>query len=93
MKLLFINVAHAGVITAAPSISSVGINVFNFLLSVVGIIAIIALAISAMMYATSGGDEKRMEAGKKYAQASILGIILAMGCMVIINFLGSFFSR
>ena len=86
-----INVAHAGVISDAPPISSVGINILFFLLSVTGIIAIIASVIAAIMYATSAGDEKRMQFAKKYMQYAILGVVLAMGGMVAIGFIGQFF--
>lgn len=87
-----INVAHAGVISSAPSVSTLGMNVLSFSLSVVGIIAIIALVVSAIMYFSSLGDAKQMEGAKKYAQVSILGIALAMGGMILIRLIGQFFS-
>lgn len=87
-----IEAARAGVITEAPSVSSVGMNVLNFLLSVVGIIAIISLVLAGIMYVTAQGDEKRMRVAKKSAQYTILGIILAMGAMVVIAFVGKFFT-
>jgi len=86
-----INVAHAGVISDAPRISNIGMNILNFLLSVVGIIAIISLVLTAILYATSAGDEKRARLAKKIFQASVLGIILAMGAFVLIAFVGQFF--
>ncbi|EKE25262.1 MAG: hypothetical protein ACD_5C00228G0005 [uncultured bacterium] len=88
----FINVAQAGVISQAPSVSTLAMNVLNFLLSVVGIIAIMALVVSGIMYFNSFGDTKQMEGAKKYVQASILGIVLAMGGMILIRLIGKFFS-
>lgn len=88
----FINVAQAGVISSAPSVSTIGMSVLNFLLSVVGIIAIIALVISGIMYMSSSGDTKQMSAVKKYVQVSILGIALALGGMILIRLIGQFFS-
>lgn len=88
----FINVAHAGVISDAPSISSVGIKILNFLLSVTGIIAIIALVLAGILYFVSAGDEKKMRLAKTAATYSILGIILAMGGMVLVYFVGQFFK-
>lgn len=90
MKL--INIAKAGVISDAPTVSNIGMNVLNFLLSVVGIIAIISLVVSAIMYMTSFGDEKRMRSVKKYVQAAIAGIVLSLGGMVVIRLIGQFFQ-
>ena len=46
----FINIAHAGVITDAPTLASSGMKILNFLLSVFGIIAIIMAVVSGMLY-------------------------------------------
>ncbi|KKQ53054.1 MAG: hypothetical protein US70_C0006G0024 [Parcubacteria group bacterium GW2011_GWD2_38_11] len=88
-----INVAQAGVISDAPSISTVGMNVLFFLLSVVGIIAIIALVLSGILYLTVQDDKKRMQGVKRAITYSILGIILAMGGMVLIKLMGQFFAN
>ena len=88
-----INVARAGVISDAPPISSALTNILSFLLSVIGIIAIIALVVAGAMYATAAGNEKQMEAAKKYAQYSMVGIVLAMGGMIAISFIGQFFKQ
>jgi len=87
-----IETARAGVITDAPTFSHIGTNILFFLLSVVGIIAIIALVIAALMYLSAAGDEKQMEVAKIYVQYSILGIIMAMGGMVAIGLIGQFFK-
>lgn len=88
-----INIANAGVITQAKPVSQIGISVLSFLLSVVGIIAIIALVISAIMYLTAAGDQKQMQAAKTYVQYSILGIILAMSSYILILLAGQFFKK
>jgi hypothetical protein len=90
--MYFINTVHAGVISSAPSISSAGINILNFLLSVAGIIAIISLVIAGSMYLIISGDEKKMQVAKRAMQTSILGIILAMGGMIFVRVIGQFFS-
>ncbi len=87
-----INIAHAGVITNAVPISNVLMNVFNFLLQVVGIIAIISLVLAGIMYLAVAGDEKKMQFAKRSAQASIIGIILALGGMILVKMMGRFFS-
>jgi hypothetical protein len=88
----FISIAHAGVIADAPSFQKIGTNVLNFLLSTFGIIAIIALVISGMLYFFSAGDEKRMETAKQSAKYSVLGIIIAMGGMILVKMIGQFFK-
>jgi hypothetical protein len=87
-----IETVRAGVITDAPSISTVGMNVLNFLLSVVGIIAIISLVLSGIMYFAIQDDKKRLQNVKRAMTYSILGIIIAMGGMVLIRLIGQFFQ-
>lgn len=88
----FINVAHAGVITDAPSVSHVGMNVLFFLLSVGGIIAIISLVLAGVIYFTAFGDTKKMKTAKRAATYAILGIIVTMSGMILIRMLGQFFA-
>lgn len=88
-----ISVAHAGVITDAPSISNIGMRILNFLLSVVGIIAILALVLAGTVYFFSAGDSKNAELAKKIAKSAILGVIIVMGSMVLVNFVGQFFGK
>jgi len=87
-----IETVHAGVISDAPSISEVGINILNFLLRTVGIIAIISLVIAGVIYMLSAGDTKRAELAKRAMQASIVGIILVMSGMIVVKFIGQFFK-
>lgn len=87
-----INVAQAGVITSAPSISKVGMNVLFFLLSVAGIIAIISLVLAGTMYLIFAGDEKKIRTAKTAVTYSIMGIVLAMGGLIVIKLVGQFFS-
>ena len=56
-----------------------------WLLSIVGLIAIIAFAVSGIMYLTSGGNENQIDAAKKYMVWSIVGVIVAlMGYIVVL---------
>ncbi|MDD5464085.1 MAG: hypothetical protein PHP62_02970 [Candidatus Moranbacteria bacterium] len=87
-----INIARAGVITDAPSISSVGINVLNFLLSVVEIVAIISLVISGIIYLTAIDDKSRMQLAKRSLTYSIVGIMLGLGGMILVWVVGQFFQ-
>ena len=87
-----INVAHAGIITDAPSVASIGMNALFFLLSVAGILAIIFLVIAGLKYFLAMGDQKEMQSAKKSAQGALTGIVLAMGGLILINLLGKFLN-
>ncbi len=88
-----VSIAHAGVITDAPSISSIGVGILNFLLSLTGIIAIISLVISGILYFAAAGDEKKMQLAKRAANYAVVGVALALGGMVIVRMIGQFFSQ
>ena len=87
-----IEVAHAGVITDAPSLSAVGINVLNFLLSVFGIIAIIMLLVSSSIYFFSAGREELNKKAKRSVTYAIAGVALAMSVLIVVRFLEQFFK-
>lgn len=87
-----INIAYAGVITDAPTVREIGVNVLSFLLSIMGIIAIISLVVSGIMYFFSAGDYRKIEIAKKSTKYSILGIVIALGGMIIIRFIGNFLN-
>ena len=86
-----ISIAHAGVISDAPTFKEIGVNILFFLLSIAGIIAIMALVVSGVMYFFSAGDEMKMETAKKSAKYALLGIIIAMGGIIIVKLVGGFF--
>lgn len=81
-----INVAQAaGVIDNAPNISQLLLKVLNFFLEIFGIIAIISIIISGVLYLVSAGDENRIEKAKKMFLYSIIGIVAALGGMIIVK--------
>lgn len=87
------NTANAsGVITDAPRFSQVAVNAMQFLLSVVGILAIIMLAASGTIYFFAAGDESRIRLAKKSTLYAVIGIIVALSANIILKFIGSFFS-
>jgi len=71
------------------SLIDVAGNVLNFLLSVMGIIAIISLVIGGIMYMTSYGNEDQVGKAKKVIVASILGIAISIGSVIIIKQIGN----
>lgn len=93
MKNIFhIPIAYAGVITDATPISSILMNVLNFLLSIIGVLGIIGLVISGVIYITAVGNEKQMELAKNAALGSVIGIMIALGSLILTGQLATFFS-
>lgn len=90
MKL--INAANAGIITDAPKISTVLLNALNFLLQIFGLLAIIGIVISGLLYLTAAGNEKQIQKAKKAFYYSVTGIIIAMGGYVLIKTIGNLLS-
>lgn len=78
-------------IANAETLSSVAVKVLNFLLSIIGVLAIIMMVIGGMMYLTAAGDEGKAESGKKIVMYSVIGIAVAMGALVLINQVIKFF--
>ncbi len=76
----------------APTLAKIATNVLNFLLSVVGTIAIIMSVIGGIMYMTAAGDEDRIATGKKIVTYSIIGILISLAALVIVSQIGAFFS-
>ncbi len=73
------------------TLSTIAGKVLNFLLSIIGVIAIIMLVIGGLMYVTAGGDEGRAEVGKKIVTYSIIGIVAALASLVIVTQIARFF--
>lgn len=72
------------------SLLQIAQNVLDFLLSIVGIIAIIMLVIGGFMYLTAAGDEDRINTGKKIAKYSVIGIAIALSSIVLVRMIANF---
>jgi uncharacterized membrane protein YgcG len=62
-------------------------NVMNWLLIVVGTVAIIAFVISGIQYLLSAGDQNAIETAKRNMKWSIVGVVVALMGMVILIFI------
>ena len=60
-------------------------GVLNWLLGIVGIIALISFIVSGIMYLLAAGDEKLADKGKAGMTFSIIGIAIILGAFVIIQ--------
>ena len=59
-------------------------NVANWLLGIIGIVAIIGFVIAGLQYFLVATDEKMLETAKKTAQASAMGIAVALSGYIVI---------
>jgi hypothetical protein len=59
-------------------------NILDWLLTIVGVIALITLVIAGMQYFFVATDEKMLETAKKTMRAAIIGIVVALSGMVVI---------
>src|SRR3989344_5149032 len=76
----------------AQTLSEIAMNVLNFLLSIIGVLAIIMLIVAGIMYLTAAGDEDRVDTGKNIVKYAIIGIIVAFASLVIVSQLAKFFA-
>lgn len=83
------NAAVAGALT----LTQIAMRVLNFLLSILGVLALIMMVIGGTLYTTAAGDSKKAETGKNMAQAAIIGVIIAMSSMVILQQVARFFAN
>lgn len=85
-----IETAHAQVIANAPTFTEIGTRIVSFLLQVLGFFAIIGLVITAILYFTSGGNENQIKLAKRSFFYSVVGAVIALGSLLIINYLRNF---
>ncbi|OIP59983.1 MAG: hypothetical protein AUK19_01075 [Candidatus Moranbacteria bacterium CG2_30_45_14] len=57
----------------------------NWLLGIIGVLAVIAFVISGIQYLTSAGDEKMAETAKRNMTYAIIGLVVALAGLIIVN--------
>ena len=80
-------------ITAGKSLSGILQSVLTFLLSTIGIVAIIMLIIGGFMFIFSAGDTGRADSAKKIVISSLIGIAVAAGALIAVTQVANFFAR
>ena len=76
---------EAGVISDAPSLASILMKILTFVLSAAGIIAILALVVSGLMYMSAAGDASGVATAKKCALASGVGMSVVLAALIIVK--------
>jgi uncharacterized membrane protein len=79
------NNVNGGAVQNAKTLVEILTTALNFLLAIVGVIAIIMLVIGGLMYLLSAGDEDRMKTGKKIVIYSLIGIAIALAALVLVT--------
>lgn len=67
-------------------------RVVNILLYVLGIIAVIAIIIGGIRYATANGDSSAVKSAKDTIMYAVIGLIVAIMAFTIVNFVVTQFS-
>ena len=84
----------SGEAATALTLTEIATNVLNFLLSIIGVLAIIMFLIGSIMYmsgGTTGDKDNKTATGKKIVKSAILGIIVTFSALVIVKQIASFF--
>lgn len=59
--------------------------IYNFLISIVGLVAGVMIMIGGFQYLTAGGDASRVSAAKTRIGNALIGLVLAMGSYLLLN--------
>lgn len=84
------NAASGG--TPNASIYDIIHTTMNYLLAILGFIAIIGFVIAGILYLTAAGDEKRITTAKTAMMYSIMGVIVALVGYVIVSAVDSWLN-
>jgi len=72
----------SGIATTSSAVR-IAMNVLGLLLSIAGSLAIIGLIVGGIWMFSAAGDEGRLKSGKAAVKYSLLGIVIAVGALVI----------
>lgn len=64
----------------------VGVRIYDYLLGIVGSVALAIFMYGGVVWLTSGGNSQRLEHGKKVFEGALAGLALIFGSWLIINF-------
>lgn len=78
-------------VSGARSAIEVAQAVLDFLLSIVGLLAMVMLVIGGLMFFAAAGDEKRAETAKGIVKYSIMGVAVAVVSLIIVRTIAGLF--
>lgn len=69
---------------SSTPVETIVMNVVNWLLAVLGFIAVVGFVVSGMQYLMSAGDEGTIETAKRNMKYSLIGVVVALSGRVLI---------
>jgi hypothetical protein len=72
-------------ISESLTLTQISLNFLDFLLAIVGVLALIMLIVGGIMYLTSAGDDDRIKTAKKIVTYSIIGIAVSLASLVVVK--------
>ncbi|MEI6649940.1 MAG: hypothetical protein WCL23_00720 [Candidatus Moraniibacteriota bacterium] len=75
----------SGVIDDAPPLQLVGMRALELVLSLFGLVALVALIAAGVMYMMAGGDEEQSKSAKRMLGYSILGLSVVLLMLIAIR--------
>lgn len=69
---------------SATPVEAIVMNVMNWMLGVLGFIAVLGFVISGIQYLMSAGDEGTIETAKRNMKYSLIGVVVALSGRVLI---------
>lgn len=90
--LAFPMTVSAGPIDEAEPLAVGLVNILDFLLAIIGVVAIIGLAVAGFLYFFAAGDMRQIALAKKATLAGVTGIVVALGGYILIRTLVAFLT-
>lgn len=70
---------------SSKPVKDILVNLLNWLLQIVGIIAIMGFVVSGIMYLVSAGNEEMIKNAKKYMLYCLVGVAVVLASFVVIK--------
>lgn len=86
-------IVGAGPIDEAQPLSVGLANILDFLLAIIGVVAIIGLVLAGFLYFSAAGDMRQVALAKKATLAGVTGIVIALGGYVLIRTVATFIAN
>lgn len=74
----------AGALDEAQPLTVGLTKILNFLLLILGTVAILGIIIAGILYFTAGGDPRQVMTAKKAFAACIMGLLFSLGSMILV---------
>ncbi len=78
-------------VSGARSAIEVAQAVLDFLLSIVGLLAMVMMVVGGLMFFAAAGDEKRAETAKGIVKYSVIGVAVAIVSLIIVRTIAGLF--